>query len=129
MGQPGAGPGDLYDAEDLMDLLLQAYGRAGHMEGLTEEQRDLLGDFAEFGNSFLYEHRVASTGVVDGGFALVFDDGQSVQLASGLPDVPERPDSTVPITRPKEHKMKGMAVYDGSVPMTTGNPDKAKRRH
>ena len=102
MGQAGAGPDDLYDADDLMDLLLQAYARAGHTEDLSDRDREVLGHFAEFCNSFLYEYRVASTGVVDGGFALVFEDGQSVQPASGAEQVPERPEVTIAITRPKD---------------------------
>jgi hypothetical protein len=128
MGQAGAGPDDFIDAEDLMDLLLQAYSRAGHTQDMDEHGHKILGDFAEFCNGYLYENRVASTGVVDGGFALVFDTGQSVQLASGEPEKPARPDSTVPITMPKSSKMRGMAVYDGSVPMTTGDPHRNRRK-
>lgn len=129
LGQAQAGQHDLIDAEDLMDLLLQEYTRAGHLETATEADREAIGRFAQFSNDYLAENRVASTGVVDGGFALVFDTGQAVQLASSAPETPGRPEpTTVPITTPKNFKMKSMMpVVDNSVPMTTGDPHKARR--
>ena len=114
-------PADDADAaEDLMDLLVRAYAAAGHLGQLTSPgERDAVARFAAFGNEYLAGRRVVSTGVVDGNFSLVFDDGQAVPLASAE-EKAERPDSTVPITRPRDSKMKGMPVVDGSVAITTG---------
>lgn len=120
-GQQAAGAdAEPTDVLDLMDLLLCAYAKAGHLTEVTDAQHEAVGRFAAFGNEYLARRRVVSTGVVDGEFSLVFDDGQAVPLASTEP-VPPRPDSTIPITIPREHKMKGMNVVDSSVPMTTGN--------
>jgi hypothetical protein len=109
-------------ADDLMDLLLHAYDTSGHMGPLPPECQDAVAAFASFANGYLAARRVASTGVVDGGFALVFEDGRAVQLASVESAGPARPDPTIPITRPRDQKMKGMTVVDTSVPMTGVDP-------
>jgi hypothetical protein len=121
-GQSPAVDPDDYAADDLMDLLFHAYGAGGRLDGLPEAERGAVAAFARFANDYLAGRRVASTGVLDGGFALVFEDGRSVQLASSEPATPPKPDPTIPITRPKEQKMKGMTVVDTSVPMTGFDP-------
>jgi hypothetical protein len=127
MGQPDVGPGDDYDAEDLMDLMLHAFAAGGHMKDMEPPACEAIGFFAGFCNAYLAEHRVASTGVVDGGFALVFDDGRAVTLASAEEAAPARPDATVPITTPKSSKMRGLPVDDTAIQITTGDPHKARR--
>jgi hypothetical protein len=127
MGQPDV-PADDYDAEDLMDLLLHAYHAAGHVTGVEEGgTREELARFAGFCNDYLADHRVASTGVVDGGFALVFEDGRAVSLATVAEAAPARPDPVIPITTPKSSKMRGLPVDDTAIQITTGDPHKARR--
>jgi hypothetical protein len=119
---------DPADAEDLMDLLLRACARDGYMADMTEAERTAIAVFADFSNKYLTEHRVVSTGIVDGAFSLCFEGGQTVPLATEATQAPQRPDGTVPITMPKEHKMKGMNVVDNSVPVTTGSVGSPTRR-
>jgi hypothetical protein len=126
MGQPDPGPDDDYEPEDLMDLLLHAFATAGHMDDMPAESRQAIAVFAQFANDHLGTHRVASTGVVDGGFALVFEDGRAVPMAS-VEAAPERPDPTIPITTPKDSRMRGMKVDTTAVQITTGNPQHRRR--
>lgn len=114
------------DANDLMDLLLAAYIAAGHLTNVDEH--NVVVGFAQFSNDYLDQHRVVSTGVVDGVFSLVFQNGQAVPLASAPPAAACRVDLTVPITRPQDSKMKGMSIVDNSVPMTTGTVGSPVRR-
>ena len=107
------------DGENLMELLLRAFVAAGHLATSTEDGQAVAGRFVTFGNKYLATHRVVSTGMVNGEFSLVFESGQVVPLATS-PPVPGRPDSTIPITSPRDSKMKGMPVMDNSVPVTTG---------
>ena len=117
------------EVDDIMDLLIQAYTRAGHMTAdVPEASYEAVCSFADFANQYLAERRVVSTGLVDGAFSLVFDNGQAVPLASVEETKPKRPDSTIPITRPRDHKMKGMPVVDNSVPVTTGTVGSPTRR-
>jgi hypothetical protein len=117
------------EVDNIMDLLIQAYTRAGHMTAdVPEASYEAVCDFAAFANQYLAERRVVSTGIVDGAFSLVFDNGQAVPLATEAAQAPKRPDSTVPITTPREHKMKSMQVIDNSVPVTTGTVGSPTRR-
>jgi hypothetical protein len=128
IGKSANDPADaVSDPADLMDLLFQAFCGSKDADSLSTDHLDAVALFAQFSNDYLAQRRVASTGVVDGGFALVFEDGQSVQLASTEPAEPVRPDSTFAITKPKESKMKGMTVVDTSVPITTGRPDQVRK--
>ncbi len=112
-------PEEPVDAEHLMDLLLQAFAIAGHLETTTENGQATVARFVTFGNQYLATHRVVSTGMVNGEFSLVFDNGRAVPLATSEPRA-TRPDATIPITSPRDSKMKGMPVVDNSVPVTTG---------
>lgn len=124
----GSTPEEAPDAgNDLMDLLIGAFGAAGHLNSMSQDGQEAVASFAEFSNKYLAGRRVVSTGVVDGEFSLVFEDGQAIPLASEEQE-PARPDSTVPITYSRETKMKGMVVVDTSVPMTTGNAGSPVRR-
>jgi hypothetical protein len=111
--------GEPEDVEDLMDLLIQAFASTMPAQGMTAEQKQMLVQFAGFSNHYLATRRVVSTGVVNGDFSLVFEDGQAVPLATSEPKV-QRPDPTIPITSPRDSKMKGMPMVDNSVPVTTG---------
>jgi len=116
----GPAPDDEAAGTDLLDLLTNAFAAAGHADDLTHEQSEAVGRFAGFANDYLSRHRVISTGVVDGEFSLVFEGGRTVPLATAAQVAPPRPESTVAITTPRDAKMKGMAVVDTSVPITTG---------
>lgn len=126
--ESGEDEADTYRPEDLLDLLLYRYARAGRLGSLDRPARQAVGDFAAFANDFLAENRVASTGMVDGEFSLVFEDGTPVPLAS-RPEArgPARPETAVPITTPRSGKMRGMPVRDDSVPIT-GRACPARRR-
>ena len=122
IGAPARDP-DVYAATDLMDLLVNAYFVAGNLDNLESAEQESVERFCVFANKYLAEHRVVSTGVVDGAFSLVFQGGQTVPLASEPDAPPERPESTIPLTTPKESKgMKGMPVVDNSVPITGRAP-------
>lgn len=112
-----------YEPEDLMDLLLFAFARGGRLAALDPAGRRAVGEFAAFANDWLARNRVASTGIVAGDFALVFEDGSAVPLASRPEDrAPDRPDPAIPITVPRAGKMRGMPVADTSVRITGTRP-------
>lgn len=119
-GKPASEVEEPGDAEDLMDLLVQAYVIAGHLNDASDAEQVLVTHFAEFSNNYLASHRVVSTGIIDGEFSLVFESGRAVPL-SRPEQIPARPDPVVPITTPRDSKMKGMNVIDTSVPITTGS--------
>jgi hypothetical protein len=106
---------------DLMDLLRNAFLATGRWEGMCQEDQDAIDRFTKFAGEYLAATPVISTGVVDGAFSLVFEGAVAVPLSPAGPAPPQRPDSTVPITIPRELKMRGLPVRDNSVPMTTGN--------
>jgi hypothetical protein len=124
-GQPGEEP---LDDEDLMYLLFSAYVAAGHLPEQDNDKFHAVSHFCEFSNNYLARRRVVSTGVVNGEFSLVFEDGVAVPLATTEPATAARPDPTIPITRPQDSKMKGMPVVDSSVPVTTGTVGSPVRR-
>jgi hypothetical protein len=126
-GQKPSGNPDDGDFTDLMDLLAAAFLASGQMDHVQGEGHQVLTAFAKFANNYLAERRVVSTGIVEGAFSLVFEDGVAIPLASSEPATPQKPVPVIPITIPKESKMKGMTVVDTSVPMTgfdrkTGRP-------
>jgi hypothetical protein len=117
---------DGYEPEDLMDLILYRYARDGHLNRPAGSEQEAVAQFAAYANRFLERNRVASTGLVDGAFALVFEDGSSVPLSSSPePARPARPEVVVPITTPRTGKMKGMPMRDDSVPITQGGRRKS----
>jgi hypothetical protein len=130
--QPGdADPLNGYEPEDLLDLLLYAFAQAGRLAALDRPGKQAVGDFAAFANDWLTRNRVVSTGIVDGEFALVFEDGTTVPLASQPEGKPQaRPDPAIPLTLPRESKMRGMPVVDTSTPITgtRSGPGRGKLR-
>jgi hypothetical protein len=116
--QPGVidRPEDEAGAENILELVLHAF--SDKMTLMTTEAREAVTDYVKFANAYLAERRVVATGNVDGSFALVFEDGHAIPLATTEPAKPPRAENTIAITMPKEQKMKGMSVVDTSVPMT-----------
>jgi hypothetical protein len=118
------GDDEPYIGIDLLDLLHNVYLGSFLPGSPPQESWEHIERFIKIGCAYLKEHPVISTGVVDGQFSLVFQGGMAVPVVDTEPGkLPRpRPDSTIPITMPRETKgMRNMDVRDSSMPITTGN--------